>query len=327
MGVSNLEDIIGQTHYLDVLPDLEEHLSSIDLSGLLEKDETISEPHFCTVKQNKPWDKGILSKELITKLKKYIDDDKSTTINSNITNMDRSIGANLSGYVANKYGEEGLKNHITIKFQGSAGQSFGCWNANGLNLEINGDANDYVGKGMNGGRIIVKNNSKYSQINQGTVLVGNTCLYGATGGEIYVSGNAGERFGVRNSGANAVVEGVGDHCCEYMTGGHVTVLGDVGLNFGAGMTGGFAYVLDESRTFFDKCNRGLVNLERITTEEMQPHRKYLKEILKNHLKHTASKKANKILYDFEKYESYFWLVIPAATNIQDLLKATTENAA
>ena len=180
---------------------------------------------------------------------------------------------------------------------------------------------------MNGGRIVIKNDSDFAKENNETVLAGNTCLYGATGGELFISGSAGERFAVRNSGANAVVEGAGDHCCEYMTGGHVTILGQVGLNFGAGMTGGFAYVLDEDRTFFDKCNRGLVNLERITTEEMQPHRKYLKEILEKHFKYTKSIKAKELLNDFERYEPFFWLVIPAASNIQDLLKATTANAA
>ena len=196
-----------------------------------------------------------------------------------------------------------------------------------MNLILDGDANDYVGKGMNGGKIVIKNKSNYASHKNNTVLAGNTCLYGATGGEVYISGTVGERFGVRNSGARAVIEGAGDHCCEYMTGGHITVLGSVGLNFGAGMTGGFSYVLDEERTFFDKCNRGLVNLERITTEDMQPHRKHLKEIIENHYKYTGSAKAKDISDDFEKYEPYFWLVMPAASNIRDLLKATTANAA
>jgi glutamate synthase (NADPH/NADH) large chain len=180
---------------------------------------------------------------------------------------------------------------------------------------------------MNGGNIVIKNNSNYATTNSDTSLVGNTCLYGATGGNLYVSGRAGERFAVRNSGANAVIEGAGDHCCEYMTGGQVTVLGSVGANFGAGMTGGFAYVLDEERTFFDNCNRGLVNIERITTEDMQSHRKYLKEIIAKHYKKTNSVKAKMLIEDFERYEPYFWLVVPAASNIQDLLKATTANAA
>ena len=327
IGVSKLEDIIGQTHYLEQISDIEDHYKKIDLSGLLETNLNSNESHFCTVKKNKPWDKGKLSKKIMVKAIKFIDKEKKGSLNFNISNRDRSIGASVSGYIAEKYGENGLKNTLSLNFKGSAGQSFGCWNANNLNLTVDGDANDYVGKGMNGGRIVVKNESDYSKENIETVLVGNTCLYGATGGELYVSGSGGERFAVRNSGANAVIEGVGDHCCEYMTGGHVTILGPVGGNFGAGMTGGFAYVLDEDRTFFDKCNRGLVNLERITTEEMQPHRKHLKEILEKHYKYTKSNKAKELLNDFEKYEANFWLVIPAASNIQDLLKATTANAA
>ena len=326
IGVNKLEDIIGQTQYLKQLTDIEDQYKSIDLSGLLEKDSENEESFFCTVERNDPWDKGKLSQKIIKQSKKIIDEEKKGTLNFNISNTDRSIGAGISGYIAEKFGEEGLPKKLSLKFNGSAGQSFGCWNANNLHLILNGDANDYVGKGMNGGRIIIKNNSGYAS-NQTSVLAGNTCLYGATGGELFVSGSVGERFAVRNSGASAVVEGAGDHCCEYMTGGHVTVLGSVGLNFGAGMTGGFAYVLDEDRTFFDKCNRGLVNLERISMEEMQPHRKFLKEVLQKHYKFTKSYKAKLIIDDFERYEPYFWLVIPAAVNIQDLLKATTANAA
>ena len=326
IGVNKLEDIIGQTQYLKQLTDIEDQYKSIDLSGLLEKDSENEESFFCTVERNDPWDKGKLSQKIIKQSKKIIDEEKKGTLNFNISNTDRSIGAGISGYIAKKFGEEGLPKKLSLKFNGSAGQSFGCWNANNLHLILNGDANDYVGKGMNGGRIVIKNNSEYAS-NETSVLAGNTCLYGATGGELFISGSVGERFAVRNSGASAVVEGAGDHCCEYMTGGHVTVLGSVGLNFGAGMTGGFAYVLDEDRTFFDKCNRGLVNLERISIEEMQPHRKFLKEVLQKHYKFTKSSKAKLIIDDFERYEPYFWLVIPAAVNIQDLLKATTANAA
>ena len=326
IGVNKLEDIIGQTQYLKQVTDIEDQYKSIDLSGLLEKDSENEEPFFCTVDRNDPWDKGKLSQKIINQSKKIINEEKKGTLNFNISNTDRSIGAGMSGYIAEKFGEEGLPKKLSLKFNGSAGQSFGCWNANNLHLILNGDANDYVGKGMNGGRIVIKNNSGYAS-NKTSVLAGNTCLYGATGGELFISGSVGERFAVRNSGASAVVEGAGDHCCEYMTGGHVTVLGSVGLNFGAGMTGGFAYVLDEDRTFFDKCNRGLVNLERISMEEMQPHRKFLKDVLQKHYKFTKSSKAKLIIDDFERYEPYFWLVIPAAVNIQDLLKATTANAA
>ena len=327
LGVNKLEDIIGQTKYLYQLEELEDYLKNIDLSGILYSDRKNKESHFCTVSKNNPWDKAQLSTKILSDVTKDIKKQNTQSYNYTITNTDRSVGASLSGYVASIYGEEGLDKDIDINFNGSAGQSFGCWNANGINLILNGDANDYVGKGMNGGRIVVKNDSDFVKNDQETILVGNTCLYGATGGEIFVSGNAGERFGVRNSGAKAVIEGAGDHCCEYMTGGHVTVLGSVGSNFAAGMTGGFAYVLDEERTFFDKCNRGLVGLERITTEEMQPYRKHLKEIIREHYEYTNSIKAKDILDDFDKYEPHFWLVVPTASNIQDLLKATTANAA
>ena len=159
------------------------------------------------------------------------------------------------------------------------------------------------------------------------LLIGNTALYGATGGELFVAGRVGERFGVRNSGASAVIEGAGDHCCEYMTGGNVTILGSVGYNFAAGMTGGFAYVLDLEREFFDRCNRELVNLERIVGEEMQGHREYLRSQIKKHIKETKSSFAEHILDELDRYEPYFWLVSPAALKVKDLLKATTANAA
>ena len=327
MGISKLEDIIGQTQYLKTIQELDQHYKSVDLSDLLYKDDTINESFYCTSRKNQPWDKGLLARKVLRKAKPFIDNNESGLIESKISNTDRSFGALISGYIAENYGEAGLKKPLTINLSGSAGQSFGCWNANGLVLNIEGDANDYVGKGMNGGRIVVKNHNKYASSDMNPSLVGNTCLYGATGGELYVSGRAGERFAVRNSGAKAVIEGAGDHCCEYMTGGHVTVLGSVGANFGAGMTGGFAYVLDEDRTFFDNCNRGLVNLERITTEDMQSHRKHLKEIISKHYKYTKSQKAKELVDDFDRFEPYFWLVLPAASNIHDLLKATTANAA
>ncbi len=327
LGVHKLEDIIGQTKYLSQLEDIEDYLKNIDLSAILYSDKKSNESHFCTLPKNKPCDKAILSKQILSDTFNKIQKDKKGSFNYKISNTDRSIGASISGKIAATYGENGLQEGIDLSFEGSAGQSFGSWNAQGLNLTLMGDANDYVGKGMNGGRIVIRNDSDYAVNDNKTILAGNTCLYGATGGEIYISGSVGERFGVRNSGAKAVIEGSGDHCCEYMTGGHITVLGNVGTNFAAGMTGGFAYVLDEDRTFFDKCNRGLVGLERITTEDMQPHRKHLKEILNDHHKYTNSSKAKEILEDFDKFESHFWLVVPAASNIQDLLKATTASAA
>ena len=326
MGVSKLENIIGQTEYLKVIEDMESQYKTINLTDLLYKNKSIKEPYHCKVSQNNPWDKGILARKILKEIKPFIKANKSKSFDYKIMNTDRSVGASASGYIADTFGETGLEKPITLNFKGSAGQSFGCWNANGLNIVLDGDANDYVGKGMNGGKIVIKNTSHYAQSIE-TTLVGNTCLYGATGGEIYVAGSTGERFAVRNSGAYATIEGAGDHCCEYMTGGQVTVLGPVGANFGAGMTGGFAYVLDEDRTFFDKCNRGLVNIDRIINEDMESHRKNLKEIILKHYQETSSSRSKEIYDDFDKFEQLFWLVSPAALNVKDLLKATTANAA
>ena len=195
-----------------------------------------------------------------------------------------------------------------------------------MNLKVEGDVNDYLGKGMNGGRIVVKPPKRLEK-NLNNIVAGNTALYGATGGKLFVSGGVGERFAVRNSGATAVIEGAGDHCCEYMTGGQVVILGEVGANFGAGMTGGFSYVLDEKRSFFDKCNRELINLDRVLSETMDPHRQNLKLLIEEHYKNTKSMKAKEILEDFERYLPNFWLVSPVALSVNDLLKTTTASAA
>ena len=327
LGVPDLESIIGQTQYLKDITQDNPATENIDLSPILFSDKKSTAPHYCNTPSNDPWDKGNLNSKILQDLKSSISNDHSSDFYYDITNRDRSVGAQASGLIASLYGERGLKQKQTLNFKGSAGQSFGVWNAAGLNLKLNGDANDYVGKGMNGGKIVISSSAEYASQDSPTVLVGNTALYGATGGELYVGGCVGERFAVRNSGASAVIEGAGDHCCEYMTGGHVTVLGNVGSNFGAGMTGGFAYVLDTDRRFFDQCNRSLINLDRIVSEEMESHRKFLKQILARHIKETKSERAKVILDEFDRYEPSFWLVSPAALNIQDLLKATTANAA
>ena len=327
LGVPNLESIIGQTKYLKDITQDNPSTKNIDLSPILYSDEKSTAPHYCTASSNDPWDKGNLNLKILQDIKSSISKNHKSDFHYEISNRDRSVGAQASGLIASLYGENGLKQNQTLNFTGSAGQSFGVWNAAGLNLKLNGDANDYVGKGMNGGKIVISSSAEYASQESPTVLVGNTALYGATGGELYVGGCVGERFAVRNSGASAVIEGAGDHCCEYMTGGHVTVLGTVGANFGAGMTGGFAYVLDTDRRFFDQCNRSLINLDRIVSEEMESHRKFLKQILARHIKETKSERAKFILDEFDRYEPSFWLVSPAALNIQDLLKATTANAA
>ena len=327
LGVSSIEEIIGQTKYLKDITQLDPRTKNIDISAILYTDKKSLAPHFCMTKSNNPWDQAKLNQKIMQNIKGPISKNIKSNFSYKISNQDRSVGAQASGFIASLYGERGVIQKQVLNFHGSAGQSFGAWNASGLHLKLQGDANDYVGKGMNGGKIVISNNSEYASHNTPTVLAGNTALYGATGGELYVGGVVGERFAVRNSGASAVIEGAGDHCCEYMTGGHVTVLGEVGSNFGAGMTGGFAYVLDVNRRFFDQCNRNLVNLERIVSEDMESHRKFLKQTIARHIKETKSARAKIILDEFDRYEPSFWLVSPAALNIQDLLKATTANAA
>ena len=197
-----------------------------------------------------------------------------------VRNTDRAIGARLSGDVARRHGDLGMSDApIVLKLSGSAGQSLGAWNAGGVHIELEGEANDGVGKGMAGGRIVVRPPTDAAFVARDAVIIGNTCLYGATGGEFYAAGRAGERFGVRNSGALAVVEGAGDHCCEYMTGGIVVVLGPTGLNFGAGMTGGFAYVLDTERDFVDRYNHELIDILRISLEGMENHLQHLRRLI------------------------------------------------
>ena len=214
-----------------------------------------------------------------------------------------------------------------MRLTGTAGQSFGVFNAGGLHLYLEGDANDYVGKGMAGGRIVIAPPKVSSFASQDTAIVGNTCLYGATGGKLLAAGTAGERFAVRNSGAHAVVEGAGDHCCEYMTGGCVTVLGRTGVNFGAGMTGGFAYVLDENNDFFDRINPELIELHRISTEATEAHRSHLLRVIREYVEETGSAWGQHILDNFDAMSRKFWLVKPKAANLAHLLKSTRANPA
>jgi len=192
-------------------------------------------------------------------------------------------------------------------------------------MYLEGDANDYVGKGMAGGKLVIVPPKGSPFKSQDTAIIGNTCLYGATGGKLFATGTAGERFGVRNSGCHAVIEGAGDHCCEYMTGGMVTVLGRTGLNFGAGMTGGFAYVLDLDNNFFDRVNHELIDLHRISAESMEQHRHHLRAVIQEYVDETGSAWGEELLDRFDEYLRKFWLVKPKAANIKELLKNTRSN--
>ncbi len=224
-----------------------------------------------------------------------------------IVNTDRTVGARIAGTIAKKYGNTGFQGQITLKFQGAAGQSFGAFNLPGMTLILQGEANDYVGKGMHGGEIIIKPPADATYDPAKNVIVGNTCLYGATGGVLFANGGAGERFGVRNSTGKAVIEGAGDHCCEYMTGGVIVVLGNVGRNVGAGMTGGLAYFLDESGSFAAKVNPEIVQIQRVTAPAGEAQ---LKELIQAHATQTGSPKAKTILENWSEYLPQFWQVVP-----------------
>ena len=239
-----------------------------------------------------------------------------------VQNFHRSIGARLSGEIARRHGNFGMTDApLDIHLRGTAGQSFGAWNVAGLNLSLVGDANDYVGKGMAGGRIVISPPDEAKYVVRDTAIIGNTCLYGATGGELYAAGRAGERFAVRNSGAVSVIEGAGDHCCEYMTGGVVVVLGSTGVNFGAGMTGGFAYVLDIDRDFVDRYNHELIDIHRVTPESMEAHLHHLRSMLSQHVEHTNSEWGETILEDYRTFLPKFWIVKPKATELGSLIES------
>jgi glutamate synthase (NADPH/NADH) large chain len=229
-------------------------------------------------------------------------------IEKDINNITRSVGSMLSGEISKRYGEKGLPDDtINCIFHGSAGQSFGAFLAKGVSLRLQGDSNDYLGKGLSGGRITVVPRSKSTFDPAQNIIVGNTTLYGATSGKVFIRGVVGERFAVRNSGAIAVVEGTGDHCCEYMTGGRVAVLGNTGRNFAAGMSGGIAYVLDMDDDFDYYCNKGLVEL---STVEDKADINELQDMISEHLIQTRSKLAAKILTNWDEYLPKFVKVIP-----------------
>lgn len=233
---------------------------------------------------------------------------QATVIKSyTVVNTDRTVGARISGAIAKQYGNTGFEGQINLNFTGSVGQSFGAFNLPSMILHLEGDANDYVGKGMHGGEIIVKPLASATFNPSNNVIIGNTCLYGATGGTLYALGQAGERFAVRNSQAQAVIEGAGDHCCEYMTGGTVVVLGRVGRNVGAGMTGGLAYFLDEDGSFPTRVNPEIVKVQRVITEAGEQH---LKSLIEAHADRTGSEKAKQILANWSEYKGKFWQVVP-----------------
>jgi len=309
LGYKKMDDIIGRSDLLERNPEVDHwKIRNLNLSGLLKMppESVINAIRCCDVQDNKT--DNVLDKELIKEAERAINEKHPVVIQKTVRNTDRTIGAMLSGRISVLYGSEGLPDGtIKCNFKGSAGQSFGAFLVPGVELYLEGDSNDYLGKGLSGGRIIVVPPAGSAFQSDKNVIIGNTVLYGATRGELYVSGVAGERFGVRNSGAVAVVEGVGNHCCEYMTGGRVVVLGTTGNNFAAGMSGGIAYVLNENGNFDYYCNMGMVELSLV---EDHNDVKELYELISRHYKFTDSKKAMMILDNPDKYLSMFIKVIP-----------------
>ena len=309
LGFRTVDEMVGQAHKLDRNKAVEHYKAAgIDLSPIL---HDIQVPKgvkiYNTESQNHHLEKAI-DFEIIELAHTALFRKEKTTLDLDITNLNRAVGAILSNEISKIYGEQGLPdNTLKVNFKGSAGQSFGAFATRGLTLKIDGNANDYVGKGLSGARLIIKVPEEATFEANENIIIGNVALYGATSGEAYFNGVAGERFCVRNSGAIAVVEGIGDHGCEYMTGGVAVILGKTGRNFGAGMSGGIGYVLDEDQTFIGKCNATDLNLDPITEEEDKVQ---LKELITNHYNYTQSSLAQRILENWDAYLPKFVKVLP-----------------
>jgi glutamate synthase (NADPH/NADH) large chain len=338
LGYRTFNEMVGQMQMLDKSQAVDHwKANGLDFSALFHKPEMPgSVDIFHTQAQDHGLEK-VMDQRLIADSRDAIEKKSPVVITGSINSVDRATGAMLSGEIALKHGYDGLPDHtIQIKLKGTAGQSFGAWLARGVTLELEGQANDYVGKGLSGGRIVVKPPVEAVQIvPHESIIVGNTVLYGAISGECYFNGVAGERFAVRNSGAIAVVEGTGDHGCEYMTGGVVVVLGETGRNFAAGMSGGIAYVLDEAGNFESRCNLAMVDLESVEEEEelnqrlhhqggdLQIHGRVdvmsdmtrfdaerLHQLIVNHVRYTGSARAQEILDNWDAFKGKFRKVMP-----------------
>jgi len=337
LGYRSFDEMVGQTQMLDQRR-LIEHWKAkgLDFSRLFVKpqaDKGVAIYH-CEKQDHKIAD--ILDRKLIAGAQTALDRGAPVRLTAAIKNTDRACGGMLSGEVARRYGHDGLPDGtIHVHFNGTAGQTFGAWLARGITFELEGDANDYVGKGLSGGRLVIRPAADAGIVPEDSIIVGNTVLYGAIDGECYFRGVAGERFAVRNSGAIAVVEGAGDHCCEYMTGGVVLVLGKTGRNFAAGMSGGIAYVLDEDGTFESRCNMAMVELEPVPDEELIAETEFghyndleshgrvdvmgdltnndaarLQKLISDHARYTGSKRAAEILAEWKRYRPLFRKVMP-----------------
>ncbi|WP_110456614.1 glutamate synthase large subunit [Shewanella algidipiscicola] len=324
LGVTEFEQLVGRSEWLSALEGTTPKQQQLDLSAILHKPVVPTGCALTWQETNPTADKGELNQAIVAAAKTAVEQGEPFEGRFEINNTDRSVGAALSGHIATTVGLKGAKAPIKLNFSGSAGQSFGVWNAPGLSLNLCGDANDYVGKGMSGGKITIYPAIGSMFQSEKSVIIGNTCLYGASGGKLFAAGQAGERFGVRNSGAIAVVEGVGDNGCEYMTGGIVLVLGKTGVNFGAGMTGGFAYVFDRFGHFNRRVNTDMVDTHKVDSAIQQQH---LKGLIEEHLAETGSEHAKMLLNDFENWIDCFVLVKPKNIALNDLLRLEQSDTA
>ncbi|MDD4116225.1 MAG: glutamate synthase-related protein, partial [Massilibacteroides sp.] len=309
MGYSKLDDVIGHTELLVRKPS--DHIIKhdlLDFSYLLHFPEEGKSNAIRRTSEQKHLIDDVKDRIIIRQSMPAIEFMKEVSLDYTITNTERSVGAMLSGEIAKRYGNVGLpENTLNVKFKGSAGQSFGAFLAHGVHFRLEGESNDYLGKGLSGGKISLMPPIRSTFVAEQNTIAGNTLLYGATSGEVYINGRVGERFCVRNSGAIAVVEGVGDHCCEYMTGGRVVVLGSTGRNFAAGMSGGVAYVWNKTGDFDYYCNMEMVELSLI---EDSAARKELLGLIRKHYHYTGSQLAGKMLDDWDKYMDEFIQIIP-----------------
>ena len=315
MGFTSLDDIVGHTELIEKkdlngkngpLMSRTDKSSLLDFSRLLHKVDNGSSLHHTTEQQ--PVCDDVLDHQIIRSAQLAIDRQDEVNLDYAIKNTDRAVGTMFSGLIAKKFGEQGLPdNTVNVRFKGSAGQSFGAFLVKGVSFKLEGEANDYFGKGLSGGRIAILPPVRSNFCAEDNIIAGNTGLYGATTGELYVNGKVGERFGVRNSGAIAVIEGAGDHCCEYMTGGRVVVLGETGRNFAAGMSGGVAYVWNKNHNFDYFCNMDMVEINLV---EDSNYRKELHELIRQHYLYTGSKLARTMLDDWSHYVGEFIQVVP-----------------
>jgi glutamate synthase (NADPH/NADH) large chain len=311
LGFETVDEMVGRVDVLEQREDVsQEKAKKLDLSSVLvDPDSEYDIDRYKTQPQDHDVDEQ-LDWEILEKAEAAIETGEPVTLDMDIDNVDRAVGATLSSRISRNYGVEGLpEDTLTIRFEGTAGQSFGAFTQDGVTMDLVGTANDYVGKGLSGGKLVVRTPADAGYEASENVITGNVALYGATQGEAYVNGVAGERFGVRNSGVKGVVEGVGDHGCEYMTGGAIVVLGDTGKNFAAGMSGGVAYVYDPDGDFADRANTGMVTLMGSLEGK---DRDMITRLVENHAAYTDSDRAQELLENWDEEIEHFTKVMPDA---------------